>query len=167
MNDRPHIKVILTLFDTTLEVLGWISVFVSWVLTITYYASLPDIIPIHYNLTGHVDGFGSKTSILTLPIVSTIIFIGLTILNKFPHVFNYPTGITAANALKQYTTATRLIRYLKVIIVVVFACITLLTIKNANGELSGLGAWFLPIVLFLIFIPLVYFVIKLGKPKKH
>lgn len=38
MNDRPNIKVTLTLIDKTLEVLGWVSVFVSWVLAITYYA---------------------------------------------------------------------------------------------------------------------------------
>jgi hypothetical protein len=116
---------------------------------------------------GQADGFGGKGNILTLPFIATTLFAGLTILNKFPHVFNYPINITADNALKQYTNAVRLIRYLKFIIVIIFGLIALQTIRNANGQTSGLGVWFLPLILGLIFIPLIYFVIKSFKPTKQ
>jgi hypothetical protein len=102
---------------------------------------------------------------LTLPLVATVLFIGLTILNKFPHIFNYPTEITEDNALRQYTNATRLIRYLKVIIVVIFGLIAFETIRHANGQTEGLGIWFLPMTMGLIFIPLIYFLIKSTKTK--
>ena len=148
MRERPKLKLELTTFDKTLEILGWISILAIWVLTITNYTNLPDTIPIHYNGAGQADGFGGKDNILTLPLIATILFVGLTILNKFPHVFNYPTNITADNALRQYTNATRLIRYL-------------------NGQTSGLGVWFLPLTLGLIFIPLTYFVIKSFKTTKQ
>lgn len=163
MNERPKIKLELTTTDKTFEILGWISVLAIWVFTITNYTNLPDIIPTHYNGAGQVDGFGGKGYIFTLPLIATFLFIGLTILNKFPHVFNYPTNITADNALRKYTNATRLIRYLKFIIVIVFGLITFKTIQNVNGEASGLGIWFLPLTLGLIFIPLTYFVIKSFK----
>ncbi|MCB0849064.1 MAG: DUF1648 domain-containing protein [Bacteroidetes bacterium] len=163
MNERPKIKLELTTTDKTFEILGWISVLAIWVFTITNYTNLPDIIPTHYNSAGQVDGFGGKGYIFTWPLIATFLFIGLTILNKFPHVFNYPTNITADNALRKYTNATRLIRYLKFIIVIVFGLITFKTIQNVNGEASGLGIWFLPLTLGLIFIPLTYFVIKSFK----
>jgi len=159
MEEQPKIKLELTTIDKTLEILGWISILAIWVLTITNYTNLPDTIPIHYNGAGHADGFGRKGNILILPLISTVLFIGMTILNKLPQVFNYPTDITKDNALRQYTNATRMIRYLKVIIVVIFGVIVLQTIRNANGQTSGLGVWFLPLTLGLIFVPLTYFLI--------
>jgi hypothetical protein len=89
----------------------------------------------------------------------------MTILNKFPHIFNYPTNITQDNALRQYSNATRLLRYLKLIIVFIFGLIVFKVIQNANGEADGLGVWFLPLVLGLTFIPLTYFGIKSFKAK--
>jgi len=166
MNERPKIKLKLTTTDKSLEILGWTSIFAIWILTITNYTNLPDTIPIHYNASGQVDGFGGRGNILTLPLIATILFIGLTIVNKFPHVFNYPTNVTADNALNQYTNATRLIRYLKFFIVIIFGLIALQTIRNVNGQTSGLGVWFLPLTLGLIFIPLTYFVVKLVKTTK-
>jgi len=166
MVERPKLKLELTTLDKTLEILGWTSILAIWVLAIINYTDLPGTIPIHYNGAGQADGFGGKATILTLPLIATVLFIGLTILNKFPHVLNYPTNITQDNALRQYTNATRLFRYLKLIIVIIFGLIALKTIQNAYGQTDGLGAWFLPLTLGLIFIPLTYYIIKTLKTKQ-
>ena len=156
MNNRPKIKLQHTLFDKALEILGWILVFAIWILVITNYITLPDTIPIHYNGVGVADRFGGKENILTLPIVATVLFIGLTMLNQFPHLFNYPTPITEDNALRQYIYATRLLRYLKFIILVIFGAITWQTISNVHN----IGIWFLPMTVALMLIPFIYFLIK-------
>lgn len=166
MEERPKIKLELTAADKTLEIIGWLLIISVWGLTITNYENLPDTIPTHYSEAGKADGFGGKATILTLPLIATVLFVGLKILNKFPHIFNYPTNITQDNALRQYTNATRMIRYLKLIIVVIFGLIAFKTIQNANGEAIGLGIWFLPLTLGLIFIPLTYFVVKSFKDKQ-
>jgi uncharacterized membrane protein len=165
MEKIPKIKIELTATDKIVEILGWTLIFAIWVLTITSYSKLPDTIPIHYNGSGQADGFSGKDNIFILPIVATVLFTGLTILNKFPNVFNYPTNITKDNALRQYTNATRLIRYLKLMIVIIFGLISYQTIRNANGQTEGLGAWFLPLTMGLIFIPLIYFIVKSFKLK--
>ena len=166
MEERPKIKLELTTADKIFESIGWFLIIAIWGLTITNYSNLPDTIPTHYNGAGQADGFGGKATILTLPLIATILFIGLTILNKFPHVFNYPANITQDNAFRQYTNATRLIRYLKLIIVFIFGLIEFKTIQNASGKADGLGVWFLPMTMGLIFIPLIYFVIKSFKTKQ-
>jgi uncharacterized membrane protein len=165
--ERPKIKLELTTADKTFEIISWLLIVFIWALILTNYSNLPETIPIHYNGAGQADGFGRKATILTLPILATILFIGLTVLNKFPHVFNYPTNITHDNALRQYTNATKLIRYLKVIVVFIFGLIVFKTIQNANGEAVGLGTWFLPMTLGLIFIPLTIYVIKSFNASKH
>jgi len=166
MNERPKIKLELTTSDKILEILGWTSILGIWILTITNYANLPDTIPVHYNGAGQADSFGGKSNILTLSLIATVLFIGLTTLNKFPHVFNYPTNITVDNALKQYTNATRMIRVLKLNVVVVFGLIVLQTIGNVKGVTNGLGSWFLPLTMGLFFIPLIYYLIKSTKTKQ-
>ena len=158
--ERPKIKVQLTTLDKLVEIIGWLLIGAIWVLTISDYSTLPDTIPTHFNGAGKADGFGSKVSIIGLPLIASLLFIGLTVLNRFPHVFNYPTAITQDNALRQYSLATRMLRYLKLVLVLVFGGIEFMTIQHATGKAAGLGAWFLPLTLVLIFIPLIYFVIK-------
>ena len=158
--ERPKITLIPTTADKLVDLLGWLILIALWGWTFTHYSTLPDAIPTHFNATGEADGFGSKASIIGLPFIATLLFIGLTVLNRYPHSFNYPTAITEDNALRQYTLATRMLRYLKLVLVVVFGGIELMTIQHATGKGAGLGAWFLPLTLVLIFIPLIYFVVK-------
>ncbi|MDC3285558.1 DUF1648 domain-containing protein [Flavobacteriaceae bacterium] len=165
MNKRPQIKLQLNQTDKILEVLGWVSVVGIWALTLTNYSILPEIIPIHFNGAGKADGFGNKTHIFVLPIISTLLFIGLTTLNKHPHMFNYPSQITKENAVDQYTNATRMMRVLKLVIVVLFGLIVFRKIQIVNGHADGLGTWFLPLTMGMIFIPMLYFLIKSLKKK--
>ncbi len=158
--ERPKLKIQLTTTDQIFELLGWGVLLALWVWTGTSYSSLPDSIPTHFNAAGEADGFGKKASIIGLPLIATLLYIGLTLLNRYPHIFNFPTPITPDNALSQYTNATRMIRYLKLILVLVFAGISFQTTQQAKGTGEGLGLWFLPLTLVLVFMPLVYFVVK-------
>ncbi|MEI6090122.1 MAG: DUF1648 domain-containing protein [bacterium] len=166
MGTRPRIKLELTNYDRLFETLGWSILLTLWIFTVTNYYNLPETIPTHFNGAGHIDSFGSKFTIFLLPIIGTILFIGMTLLNNFPHIFNYPTNITADNALEQYTNATKLIRYLKLILVVIFTIITYMIIRTTKGLSDGLGVWFLPLTLGLIFIPVIYYTIKSIKNYK-
>ena len=139
MNKRPKIKLQLNQTDKILEVLGWVSVVGIWALTLTNYSILPEIIPIHFNGAGKADGFGNKTHIFILPIISTLLFIGLTTLNKHPHMFNYPSQITKENAVHQYTNATRMMRVLKLVIVVLFGLIVFR--NNSKCKRTCRRAW--------------------------
>jgi len=166
MKNRPKLNLQLSAMDLSLEILGWRAIIGVWVLTLMHYSKLPDTIPIHYNASGEPDGFGGKGHIISLPIVSTILFLGLSLLNKYPHIFNYPTEITTENALKQYTNATRLLRYLKLIIAIVFGSIVYQTIRTAIGKTDGIAGWFLPLALGLIFLPLTFVVVKSFRQDK-
>ncbi|WP_298651971.1 DUF1648 domain-containing protein [uncultured Proteiniphilum sp.] len=160
MKDRPKVKINLTTTDKIIEIIGWTAVVGIWVLTLMNYEKLPEQIPIHYNGAGEADGFGDRSHILTLPIVSTLFFIGLTILNKYPRIFNYFTPITEENAFRQYSNATRMIRLLKLLFVVVFGLIVFRTIQHVNETVDGLGVWFLPLTIGLFFIPVAYYLIN-------
>ncbi len=163
MGERPKIKLELTQTDKGIEFIGWTLLIGTWILAITSFSDLPESIPIHFNGAGEADGFGDKINIFVLPIIGTILFISMTLLNKKPHIFNYPISITNENAINQYSNATRMIRVLKLIIVFVFGLILIRTVQNTNGNADGLGSWFLPLTIGLFIIPLFYFLTKSMK----
>ena len=137
MNKRPKLKLELNQTDKIIEIIGSITVLGIWIFTIVNYFDLPEIIPTHYNGAGKANGFGKKEAILILPTISTMIFIGITILNKYPHVFNYPDTITEKNALFQYTNMTRMLRFLKLSVVIIFGVIIFKTTQGASLDIVG------------------------------
>ncbi len=148
---RPKIKLKPGPIDKTLEILGMIGVLLLIGLPVYYFSSLPDTIPMHYGFTGKPDGFGGKATIWITPIMGFLMYAGMTVLNKFPHIFNYPVEITPENAEKQYRIATRAIRLLITVMVYFFCYSTYTTIRIAVEEQSGLGSYYLLIFLTTIF----------------
>ena len=165
MEARPKIKVTLSSLDKTLESAGVVCLLFVWMLTIYALFKLPHTIPSHFNASGEADGTGSRNTLLLLPVIGTIVYLALTQLNKYPWVFNYMTKITTGNALQQYSVATRMIRFLKLSLLVIFTIITLFIYLTAMGIAKGIGAWFMPSALILIIAPSIFLIIKSVKAK--
>jgi hypothetical protein len=106
-----------------------------------------------------------KTTLLLLPIIATVMVVGITLLSRIPHQFNYLVKITPKNAFQQYSNAVKMMRYLKLVILVIFFFSMYAIIKNALGEMSGLSAWFLPITLISVFIPAIVLIISSSNKK--
>jgi uncharacterized membrane protein len=155
MDTRPKVKLTFSPLDARLELTGKIFLIVMWALTLYVFIKLPTTVPIHFNASGKPNKYGSKLTILLLPIIATIIFFVLTWLNKYPHIFNYMTKITADNAQRQYTIAKRKLRFLKLAIPIVFSLIILFIYFTSIGVTKGLGFWFLLLTFGFILIPVI------------
>ncbi|MBL8027417.1 MAG: DUF1648 domain-containing protein [Fibrobacteres bacterium] len=51
------------------------------------YGSLPDVVPIHWNIRGEIDNYGDKAAIFLLPFVSLFIFIVMSLASNFDPKF--------------------------------------------------------------------------------
>lgn len=167
-NDRPEIRPTLTVGDKFIE---WSAIGFNvtiWGYTLFVWQDLPESIPVHFNLKGEPDNFGNRYNLLILPLISGIIFAGLTILNRYPHMFNYPVKITAENALDQYTRATRLLRILKTEISMIFLYIQVTTIMISKNQAEKLPPWFLVVAVISINLTVfIYLISSLsGKTRK-
>ena len=160
MKKQPKLKIQWTPFDFIIELTGWFFMLVMWAVVLFIFKQLPETIPVHFDGSGTPDAFGPKRTIYMLPVIATALFLGLTIINFFPHTFNYPIVVTAENAEQQYINATRMVRYIKTIIVLVFGWIVWMTYLAANQEVRGLGIWFLPIIVALILAPIALYLIQ-------
>lgn len=160
---RPIVKIPLTLFDKSVEVIGLLILLSFWIFTLFYYNQLPDIIPTHFGAEGKPDGFGPKWTIVILPLISTLIYAFMTVAARFPHKMNYTATITQANAKKQYTTMTKMLRMLKVILLLVFFVTDYKTMQIALVWPDVLGRWFLLLVFAMVFVPIFFFLIQSSK----
>ena len=162
--NQPLIKIDWTPVDWILEGLTIIGLLTLLGAVIYYFPRLPETIPSHFNGSGQPDGYESKSFFWVLPAITVFLYILLTLINLIPHKFNYPVTITPQNAIKQYTMGTRLIRYIKMILVWMFFYINWAVIQSANHPGQGLGLWFMPVFLAVIFIPItVYFILSYKK----
>jgi uncharacterized membrane protein len=165
MEIRPKIKLELTRSDRFIESIGWGLLSLLWILTLLSYENLPETIPTHFNGLGQVNDYGSKMTLMFLPVMGTLLFIGLTALNNYPHIFNLPVKVTKENAFRQYTNATRMIRVLKIIIVVIFSLVVFVIVKAVKSDKPVSNIWLLPVILGLVLVPNSYFFIKSIKMK--
>ena len=163
---RPKIVLQKSTFDKSIELISFGLVLLSIAHLGMEYAHLPETIPTHFDMNGQPDGYGKKTTLIILPILSALLFVVLFTANKYPHTMNFPVKITEKNAAFQYENATRMIRIIMFFIVAIFYSIIYKSIQIANGKAFGLGAWFIPIFLIVLFGTIAYYLSKSMK-KRH
>jgi uncharacterized membrane protein len=157
----PKLKVKRTTIDWVIEFVGLVFMIILIALPLVYSKQLPDKIPTHFNISGVPDSFGSKFSLWFLPVMGFVMYIGITIIESFPNIYNYPVKITPENMMQQYKLATRLMRTLKTVLLMTFSFITYKTINTGLGKTIGLGKAFLPVSLILTFGVIIIFVVNM------
>ncbi|MGG7077148.1 DUF1648 domain-containing protein [Clostridium sardiniense] len=85
--DRPRIKVSNTNFDKFLITLSTIILILQWIYVVKAMYTLPNIIPTHFGFSGIPDSFGSKFTLLGLPIILTIFYI-IRFTNNFDYILH-------------------------------------------------------------------------------
>jgi uncharacterized membrane protein len=161
--DRPLIKPEMTPIDWLIEAFSIMGLMIFLGFVIYNFPKLPETIPSHFNGAGIPDEYSPKSTFWILPGIAVFIYILLSFIALVPHQYNFTVKITRANALKQYTFANRLVRYLKAALICLFFYISYTTIRVAANADSGLGLWFLPVVLSGIFIPLIIYFIAASR----
>jgi len=165
MEKRPRIQINLTPTDYFIETIGVIGIICLFFFPIYFFNDLPNQIPKHYNAMGQVDSYANRGMIWLVPAIGLIIYVGLTFLNKFPFIFNYPTKVTNENAEKLYTIGTRTIRLLKVVVILLFAFLNYKTILIALNKATEIGKFYLPILLIVLATIIGTMIYKMTRSK--
>lgn len=147
---RPIITIPPTAMNKIFDFIGLVGIVIMFVVIIQSFSALPNTIPVHFNIAGEPDGWGSKYTFWVFPILGLIMYIILTIVNKFPHTYNYVWPINEQNAAQQYRLATQLMSFLKIEIITLFTYLEWQGIRIGLGIASGLGIVFAPAFLLIL-----------------
>lgn len=141
---RSPIDIRPTTSDTLLHGLAWLALAGLWGSVLYTFSGLPEMIPAHYNSLGQVNRYDNRSTVFIMVGIATLLFGGIALLERYPHVLNYPTPITEENAERQYRLAIRLLRIARLGISLLFAFLYYKTYRVATEQTAGLGPWFLP-----------------------
>ena len=124
--------------------------------------TLPATIPIHWNVRGEVDGYGSSFQLLLFPIIVLVINGFLFFLQHVNVKFNYPVKITPQNEDAQKQNVLLLLASLRCSIGLLFISIVVTTIYNTYNPSTNIGL-LVVVELLLVFIPVMYFLYRAFK----
>jgi uncharacterized membrane protein len=137
---RPVVSIPRTGRDIALQGIALLGLVGQFAVTAWYWSRLPERIPTHFGFDGQPDRWGSRATILALPIASTAIVLVLSVLERFPHTYNYAWPITPENAPRQYALARGMLVALKAVLCWLFLAILVGTCRAATGG-GGLSGW--------------------------
>lgn len=157
---RPKLKIEPTPTDKVVEFAAAVGLGFAIASAAFYYPMLPKTIPTHFGVSGAVDGWGPKSTLLMLPVIALIMYILFSVVCRFPHTFNYPVPITDENAERQYRIGLSAIRWLKMEIIWMFAYLNWQTIQVTLGKAKGLGLTFTFVPLGAIIVTTIVLVVK-------
>ena len=130
-----------------------------FILTARNFFLMPGTVPIHFNISGEPDGYGSRWMIWLLPFIAVATSLLIALVHKVPQYINYPVQITKENAQRQFLLVRQFLYVLNLMMVLIFAIIQLQQLRMAVAKPALFPMnLLLPIVLLLVFLPIaVYF----------
>lgn len=154
-SQRPKLDIPKTTSEWIWDMIGYTLFIASILLLVIVWRHLPSEVPAHYNAAGEVDRWGSKWELIMLPAINLCLLLFLTFFEKHPEMHNYPKRFNENNALAFYTMSRQLLNQVKNICIIVFTILTVETISIALDWGITIGRYLLPIVLILIFTPII------------
>jgi len=148
--ERPIISIPQSQEALVLNFVALAGLAVILTIAIRSWLALPEIFPIHFDLSGQPNGWGRKIYLWIFPIISIILYGGFTFLNRYPHIFNYPVEITPENAQRQYQMACSFLNWLKVEMIWIFAYTEWMIYYLATSSQPKFGWIFFPLILLII-----------------
>ena len=127
-----------------------------WVYTMITYGKLPETVPIHFDLDGKADGFGSKNTNWFLAGISSAIFILMMYLSQNPNApgLNIPENLKKDPAISEFVVSI-----LCVLTMFLFANINYESIQVSLGKVEGLSHitnYILGVMLLFIISMMIY-----------
>jgi len=146
-----------------LEYVSLGTVLLQWVIIVLQWDSIPDVVPVHFDIQGNVDDWGDKSTLFIMPAISVCLYGGLTLLARYPEVFNYPWPITQMNADLQYHIARKMIAVLKVEVLLLLGWVVWNSVNSATGSFEDLSPMVLPASVVVIAATAAIFIRQLSR----
>ena len=122
----------------------------SLVYLVLQWNQLPDRIPAHFGAGGEVDRYGSRMELLLLPIIGVVMWGGMWLLEKYPHVYNY-LNLRPDNIEIQYRYGVVFMNVMKNISTLLFVFLIWQTTDIALARIESLNMPIFITILGLLF----------------
>lgn len=162
---RPILNIPKTRVEKLIDIIG-LNIFIASILFLLLnWGNIPEKVPGHFNRFGNVDRWGSKYEILILPAIGLFIYVLISLLEKAPHMHNYPIRMNKSNVQQFYLNSRINLNVIKNICLILFSFLVVQIVRVSIGKINSLGEWFLPVFLVTIFGTMIIGLYKRSKIK--
>jgi hypothetical protein len=155
-----------TAYDRILEIVAIAALLGSFYPLLFYNTIDPNaLFPIHYNFAGEPDNWGGRSSLWVMPLIGLAFYIGMSILQKYPKIYNYPRKVTKKNANYLYRMGVQLIRHLKACFLLILAYSNIDMYIEAIGKNSNIAPIVYAVLIAVMFLPIVIYTVKMRRYK--
>lgn len=122
------------------------------------WKTIPQQVPGHYSASGAVDRWGNKSELIVLPIISWILYGLITLIERYPQIWNTGVRITSENRAVVYRLLKSLIAVVKMMTLLMFGSMTVISSLCIN-----LPIWFLIAFFVVLFGAIAYFIVRITR----
>ena len=151
--------------NSTNKIIDVVSILlaISFFYFILVFGDLPAEIPLLFNGKDEVDGWGSKWSLIGLPLIGIALWAGFVYLQRNPHLLNYPVEITDQNKERQYQLGTQFLGIVKLLSLMLLAYVNVKLIHLALERSSGPSLLVVISLIGLILLSVIFYLIQSSK----
>lgn len=160
-NFTPYTK--LAKFDWFLEAVSFVLIVSSWLYLYLNFADIPETVPVHFNLYGEADGFGEKGKLYTLQYFATGLYLVMVVSGLFPQFHTIPATLTEANTEGKYKLSVQMMRWLNVIMCLIFFVMVVTSVYNALNGIAKQNMWVVLLLIVALFAVIIKYWSKLAK----
>ena len=167
MGERPRIKIEPDKTDKTIRLITLIVVATIIAFSIWLFSNSPEMVPGHFDMKGRITRYDHKITLFIMPAIALLVVGGLSLLLRYPHIFNYPQNITAQNAASMYRKGVKLLRWLALGIAVLFLFFEYEEYVGIKNKFLPMHWWelFLGIAITML-VPLIISIAAFKRNKK-
>lgn len=129
---------------------------------ILQWNQLPDQIPAHFGADGEVDRYGSRVELLLLPFIGVIMWAGMSLLEKYPHTYNY-LNLRPHNVEIQYRYGVLFMNIIKNLSTLLFVFLIWQTVDIGLSRIPSLNMPIFVTLLVLLFGSIGFYIYKVMK----
>ncbi len=116
-----------------------------------FYSRLPERIATHFNAEGMANGFGARSTLWLLVGIAVLLYATLSAVEGVRGVVNLKRPLAPEREKIALEESMAMVGWIKAEVCWMFAYICLAMVRNGMGLQVGLGWWFLPVTLVVVF----------------
>ncbi len=121
------------------------------------WSTVPAIIPVHFDLKGEANGYGSRAWLWFPVVVSALLFGLLSLVQRAPQRYNLPVAPGQPQRGRYEVLASEMVGWLRVALTWTFFAVAVLEVQKARNPAGPPALWLLPLVLMGSCAPIVWF----------
>lgn len=150
-----------TILQKIILILSIIIFIAPMIYLLATWSSIPEKIPTHFGASGEADAYGSKSSCFIIIIMYFFLDVLMLVSLFLPKIWNVPVKLTENNTMLVYHYCRSMLCSTLFFLNCLF---TYMLLQSVRG--NSLGGWFLPVSMASIFLPIIYYTVKMVRVPK-